>query len=82
MSSKSDSPQYQANDAGGIVGEIFSDGLTIGQAIEKLRTRLLDLSARNGLLNFRLNHTGAIHAGAVVEGQRLPMRTLARTLGN
>lgn len=53
MSSQGDSPKYQANDAGGIVGELFSGGLTTSQAIEKLRTRLLDLSARNGLLNFR-----------------------------
>jgi hypothetical protein len=44
---------YQANDAEALVGEIFSGGLTVGDAIERLRTRLLDLSARNRLLNYR-----------------------------
>lgn len=45
--------EYQANDADAIVGEIFSGGITVGEAIERLRTRLLDLSARNRLLNYR-----------------------------
>lgn len=45
--------EYQANDAGGIVSEIFSGGITTAEAIERLRTRLLDLSSRNRLLNFR-----------------------------
>lgn len=45
--------EYQANDAEALVGEIFSGGLTVGDAIERLRTRLLDLSARNRLLNYR-----------------------------
>lgn len=53
MSSNTQENRYQANDANTIVGEIFSGGMTVGQAIEKLRTRLLDLSGRNGLLNFR-----------------------------
>lgn len=53
MSSNTEKNQYQANDADAIVGEIFSGGITTAQAIEKLRTRLLDLSGRNGLLNFR-----------------------------
>jgi transcription elongation GreA/GreB family factor/very-short-patch-repair endonuclease len=53
MASSSHESQYQDNDANAIVGEIFSGGMTIGQALEKLRTRLLDLSGRNGLLNFR-----------------------------
>ncbi len=44
---------YQANDAETLVGQIFSGGITVGEAIERLRTRLLDLSARNRLLNFR-----------------------------
>jgi hypothetical protein len=52
MATNSHGNQYQANDANAIVGEIFSGGKTIGQAIEKLRTRLLYLSGRNGLLNF------------------------------
>jgi hypothetical protein len=53
MSSNNIKNQYTENDANTIVGEIFSGGMTIEQAIEKLRTRLLDLSGRNGLLNFR-----------------------------
>ena len=53
MATNSAPQNYMANDAGAIVGELFSGGLTTSQAIEKLRTRLLDLSARNGLLNFR-----------------------------
>lgn len=42
--------EYQANDADAIIGEIFSGGITVAEAIERLRTRLLDLSARNRLL--------------------------------
>lgn len=53
MATSSDQDHHQPNDANAIVGEIFSGGMTTGQAIEKLRTRLLDLSGRNGLLNFR-----------------------------
>jgi transcription elongation GreA/GreB family factor len=45
--------EYEANDADALVGEIFSGGITVGEAIERLRTRLLDLSARNRLLNYR-----------------------------
>lgn len=45
--------EYQANDAEALVGELFSGGITVGEAIERLRTRLLDLSARNRLLNYR-----------------------------
>lgn len=45
--------EYQANDADALVGEFFSGGITVGEAIERLRTRLLDLSARNRLLNYR-----------------------------
>lgn len=45
--------EYQANDADAIVSEVFSGGITVAEAIERLRTRLLDLSARNRLLNFR-----------------------------
>lgn len=44
---------YQANDADALVGELFSGSITVGEAIERLRTRLLDLSARNRLLNYR-----------------------------
>ena len=49
---KSDN-EYEANDADALVGELFSGGITVGEAIERLRTRLLDLSARNRLLNYR-----------------------------
>jgi hypothetical protein len=45
--------EYQANNADALVGEIFSGGITVGESIERLRTRLLDLSARNRLLNYR-----------------------------
>lgn len=45
--------EYQANNADEIVGEIFSNKTSVGDAIERLRTRLLDLSARNRLLNYR-----------------------------
>lgn len=45
--------EYQANNADAIVGEIFSGGITVAEAIERLRTRLLDLSSRNRLLNYR-----------------------------
>lgn len=44
---------YQVNDADTLVGQLFSGGITVGEAIERLRTRLLDLSARNRLLNYR-----------------------------
>jgi very-short-patch-repair endonuclease len=53
MENEQHSGEYQANDADALVGEIFSGGLTVGDAIERLRTRLLDLSARNRLLNYR-----------------------------
>lgn len=45
--------EYQANDADALVGELFSGGISVGEAIERLRNRLLDLSARNRLLNYR-----------------------------
>ncbi len=44
---------YQANDAEPMVGEIFSGGITVAEAITRLRTHLLDLSSRNRLLNYR-----------------------------
>lgn len=53
MENEQQTGEYQANDAEALVGEIFSGGLTVGDAIERLRTRLLDLSARNRLLNYR-----------------------------
>jgi transcription elongation GreA/GreB family factor len=51
--SDTEDTKYQANDAGAIVSEIFSGGITTADAIERLRTRLLDLSSRNRLLNYR-----------------------------
>jgi transcription elongation GreA/GreB family factor len=45
--------EYKANDADAIVGEIFSGGITVAEAIERLRTRLLDLTSRNRLLKYR-----------------------------
>ena len=45
--------EYQANDADTLVGELFSGDITVGEAIERLRTRLLDLSSRNRLLNYK-----------------------------
>ncbi|MCY1260039.1 hypothetical protein D9M68_100220 [compost metagenome] len=38
---------------GAFVKELFSGEITVTEAIERLRTRLLDLSARNRLLNYR-----------------------------
>ncbi len=45
--------EYLANGADSVVGEIFSGGVTVAEAIERLRGRLLDLSSRNRLLNYR-----------------------------
>lgn len=44
---------YPEEDASKLVGELFSGKLGIGEALTKLRTRLLDLTMRNRLLNFR-----------------------------
>jgi transcription elongation GreA/GreB family factor/very-short-patch-repair endonuclease len=46
---------YSEEDARQLVGEVFSGRLGIGEALTKLRTRLLDLTMRNRLLNFRLS---------------------------
>ena len=48
-----DDTTYQATDAAGIVGEIFGGGLSVPDAIERLRARLLDLTTRNRLLSYR-----------------------------
>lgn len=53
MEEQQQTGEYQANDADAIIGEIFSGGITVAEAIERLRTRLLDLSSRNRLLNYR-----------------------------
>ena len=33
--------EYQAHDADTLVGELFSGGITVGEAIERLRARLM-----------------------------------------
>lgn len=45
--------EYQANAPDDLVDELFSGGISVEEAIERLRNRLLDLSARNRLLNYR-----------------------------
>jgi hypothetical protein len=44
---------YEAENADKIVGDLFRGKLSIEQALQRLRTRLLDLSSRNRLLNYR-----------------------------
>lgn len=44
---------YEAKDVAKLVGEVFSGQLTTRDALQRLRTRLLDLSPRNRLLNYR-----------------------------
>ena len=44
---------YEAENADKIVSEIFSGKISLEQALQRLRTRLLDLSSRNRLLNYR-----------------------------
>ena len=48
-----EAPGYSATDASGLVGEVFGGNLPIAEAIEKLRTRLLDLTSSNRLLKYR-----------------------------
>ncbi len=45
--------KYRANDAEAIVGELFSGKPSMQEALQQLRMRLLDLSTRNRLLNYR-----------------------------
>lgn len=45
--------EYKAESVDGVVTELFSGKLPIAQALQQLRTRLLDLSARNRLLAYR-----------------------------
>lgn len=49
----SEEGMYSEEDASQLVGEVFSGKLGIHEALTKLRTRLLDLTMRNRLLNFR-----------------------------
>jgi len=44
---------YEAENADKIVSDLFKGKLSIEQALQRLRTRLLDLSSRNRLLNYR-----------------------------
>ena len=44
---------YKADDAGALANELFSGKLSVGDSLERLRTRLLDLTMRNKLLNYR-----------------------------
>ena len=44
---------YQEDDASKLAEELFSGKLGVGEALTKLRTRLLDLTMRNRLLNYR-----------------------------
>lgn len=53
MANEQQTGDYQANSADALVGELFSGRVTLVEAIARLRTRLLDLSARNRLLNYR-----------------------------
>jgi hypothetical protein len=46
-------PEYGENDAKPLIGQLFSGAMGPEEAIERLRTRLLDLTARNPLLNFK-----------------------------
>lgn len=48
-----DDGPYQSNDASTLAGELFNGKLTVEEALKRLRTRLLDLSMRNRLLNYR-----------------------------
>jgi len=44
---------YESESADKTVGDLFSGRLSLSQALQKLRTRLLDLSSRNRLLNYK-----------------------------
>lgn len=44
---------YEAESTDKILSNLFSGKLSLEQALQKLRTRLLDLSSRNRLLNYR-----------------------------
>ena len=49
----SDAGSYESDDASKLAGELFGGKLTVEEALKRLRTRLLDLSMRNRLLNYR-----------------------------
>ncbi len=52
MKNEQQTGEYLANDAEALMGKLFSGGISVEEAIERLRNRLLDLSARNRLLNY------------------------------
>ena len=45
--------EYQEDDTSKLAGELFSGKLRVEEALAKLRNRLLDLTMRNRLLNYR-----------------------------
>lgn len=49
----SEANSYQEDDTSKLAGELFSGKLGVEEALTKLRTRLLDLTMRNRLLNYR-----------------------------
>lgn len=49
----SEANSYQEDDTSKLAGELFSGKLGMEEALAKLRTRLLDLTMRNRLLNYR-----------------------------
>lgn len=53
MSENDPGELYEAENSQKIVGELFRGKLTLEQALQRLRTRILDLSSRNRLLNYR-----------------------------
>ena len=44
---------YEEEAPQNLIGEIFSGKLTLEQALQRLRIRLLDLTSQNRLLNYR-----------------------------
>jgi hypothetical protein len=53
MTTEDNGEAHPQNDVNSVVDEIFSGKNSIADALEKLRTRLLDLSGRNALLNYK-----------------------------
>lgn len=49
----SEKVEYQAESATALVDELFSGKFSIADSLQRLRTRLLDLSSRNRLLSYR-----------------------------
>jgi hypothetical protein len=48
-----ESSPYEATDSSKLVDEVFGGKVSVEVALTKLRTRLLDLTLRNKLLNYR-----------------------------